>query len=151
MTINLYRCHGVDTRDCYQCYSGEHCQNLSSLKDCQIQSRAGNPVVVSEYWTTTSSYIPCLSIPADYRYDNNTCTTLRQVENLPLSWPCKSKMVSTPCMHTLYKVHYKDKTMAPPDTYPASTIGSSYSKKTSPSIQKITSVQTVYKRVMLHF
>jgi len=55
------------------------------------------------------------------------------------------------CQHHACIHSCKDKTMAPPDTYPASTIGSSYSKKTSPSIQKITSVQTVYKRVVLHF
>ncbi|XP_065896729.1 uncharacterized protein [Dysidea avara] len=62
----LNRCHGVGEQDCYQCFSGEHCQKVSSLKECHIQSLAGNPEVLAEYWTTNSSYIPCLSIPADY-------------------------------------------------------------------------------------
>ena len=63
--------------DCYQCYSGDYCQQVSPLENCLIKSLAGNPEVLSEYWTTSSSYNPCVSVPANYRYVLDVLHTLR--------------------------------------------------------------------------
>lgn len=64
----LKRCQGIRGQNCYQCYSGQFCQEVNSLEDCLLQSLDGDPVVLSEYWSTVgTSKTPCLKTPADYR------------------------------------------------------------------------------------
>lgn len=65
----MYRCQGIHGENCYQCFSGEFCQEEKALADCVLESFRGDPEVLAEYWTSGLTQIPCLHTPADYRYE----------------------------------------------------------------------------------
>ena len=102
------RCQGVGGEDCYQCYSGVNCQEVPILEECQLQSLFGNPEVLSEYWTTSSLYNPCLSVPADYRYEYTLYTIYANCDNLKghLSVCCAAYLPVPVCINFMPKMKH---------------------------------------------